>query len=84
MPPMTAMDSGPDSSTPVPMPSAGTSMAKMIVSDVIRIGRSRRGQASASAWSTPWPSARSWLVRSTSRIEFLATRPISRIRPTME
>ena len=52
IPPTTATASGPDSSTPVPIPSAGTIIAMMIVRDVMRMGRSRRGQASASASST--------------------------------
>ena len=49
---------------------------------VIRIGRSRIGPALSSASFDRQPSrGRSWLVRSTSRIAFLVTRPISITTP---
>ena len=58
--------------------------ARMMVSEVISTGRMRIGQASRSASSTLMPCSRRWLVRSTSRIEFFATRPISSTRPMPE
>ncbi len=57
-------------------------MAPMIVAtDVIRIGRSRMRPDSSAASTVSRPRSLSWLMYSTSRIEFLVTRPISRIMP---
>ena len=84
MPPMTAIDSGWLVSAPAPRPSAAGKRARMMVAEVISTGRMRIGQALRSAASTPSPSSRRWLVRSTSRIEFFATRPISSTRPIIE
>ena len=56
----------------------------MMVSEVITTGRMRVGHASRNASSMFMPWSRRWLVRSTSRIEFFATRPISSTRPMPE
>ena len=53
----------------------------IVATDVIRMGRSRIRPASSTASSVSMPRSFSWLVYSTSRIEFLVTRPISRIMP---
>ena len=84
MPPITASDSGALVSAPAPRPIAAGMSARMMVSEVITTGRMRVGQASRSASSTLMPCSRRWLVRSTSRIEFFATRPISSTRPMPE
>ena len=59
MPHTTAMARGPLVSEPAPVPMAAGKRAKMIVSDVIRIGRIRMGQASFNAVSISLPSLRS-------------------------
>ncbi len=84
MPPITATAIGALLSDPAPTPKAAGSIARMMVSDVIRMGRKRIGQASFKDCSMLLPSARRWLVRSTSRMEFLATRPINNTRPIIE
>ncbi|MNI54361.1 hypothetical protein D3C73_1092530 [compost metagenome] len=50
---------------------------------VIKIGRKRAWLASTSASLVSLPSAFKWLVKSTRIIAFLATRPISIIKPKM-
>ena len=52
-----------------------------VATEVIRIGRSRMRPASSAASIVAIPRSLSWLMYSTSRIEFLVTRPISRIMP---
>ena len=56
-------------------------MPKIIAAVVIMIGRSRVRPAVISAVRRSMPRPRSTLVKSTSRIAFLVTRPISMIRP---
>jgi len=81
-PPMTVMAMGWRKSLPVPRPIATGSMPRMSARVVIRMGRRRIGPATLSAWWMSIPRCRRILfVRSTSRIEFLVTRPKSRIRP---
>src|SRR5947208_316286 len=53
----------------------------IVATDVMRIGRSRMRPASSTAETVSSPRAFSWLVYSTSRIEFLLTKPISKIMP---
>src|SRR5688572_12536508 len=84
MPPITASESGLLVSAPAPRPMAAGMSARIMVSEVITTGRMRVGQASRSASSTLRPWSRRWLVRSTSKIEFFATRPISSTRPMPE
>jgi hypothetical protein len=84
MPPITAMASGWLVSLPAPKPSAAGARARITVIEVISTGRMRVGQALRRAASTFRPSPRRWLVRSTSRMEFLATRPISSTSPIIE
>ena len=50
---------------------------------VIRIGRRRTGPALRIASLTLMPSRTYWFVRSTSRIAFFVTRPISMTTPIM-
>src|SRR6266566_583751 len=53
----------------------------IVATDVMRIGRNRIRPASSTADIVSIPFAFSWFVYSTSRIEFLLTRPIRRIIP---
>src|SRR2546429_3301722 len=53
----------------------------IVATDVMRMGRSRMRPASSTAETVSSPRAFSWLVYSTSRIEFLLTKPISKIMP---
>ena len=59
-------------------------MPKIIASVVIRIGRSRTWPASRMRLAHALPSRMPWLVKSTSRIAFLVTRPISMMKPMIE
>ena len=76
-----AYPSGRRLSEPAPSPSAIGSAPMTVATDVMRIGRSRMRPASSAASIVSMPRSRSWLMYSTSRIEFLVTRPISRIMP---
>ena len=58
-------------------------MPKIMANVVMTIGRSRVVPARSSAWCLDSPCARAWFVKSTSRIAFLVTSPISMIRPIM-
>jgi hypothetical protein len=58
-------------------------MPKIIASVVITIGRKRVSPASTSAVLRSAPRARCWLAKSTSRIAFFVTKPMSRMRPIM-
>ena len=51
------------------------------VSEVSRIGKKRISPAFSMASSSPAPPSRSWLVKSTSRIEFLISMPTRAIMP---
>jgi len=66
----------------VTMCAAGGMAPAIVATEVIMIGRKRIGQAfkRASLTDNP-PSARDWLVKSPSRIEFFLTIPMSRINP---
>ena len=64
------------------MASAGGSAPAIVAIDVMRIGRSRIGQASSSASWRETPPARTWFVKSTSMIEFFFAIPTSRISPS--
>ena len=59
-------------------------MPKTIAAVVIMIGRIRTRPASSSASGTLAPRRRAWLAKSTSRIAFFVTRPISITRPIIE
>ena len=78
---MVAIEIGARNSPPSPRPMAEGSMPRIIAMVVIRIGRSRIGPALRMASSTGSPSRTYWFVRSTSRIAFLVTRPISITMP---
>ena len=78
---MTATAIGTLVSAPGPKASAGGTAAAMVAIEVISIGRSLMGQASISASLVDNPRFLTALVKSTSRIEFFFTIPISNIRP---
>ena len=59
------------------------SIPNTMASVVIRIGRSRVWPASSRASVSSFPSSRFWLVRSTSKMAFLATSPSIIISPRM-
>ena len=59
-------------------------MPKIMASVVIKIGRSRTRAASSSASVRSMPSSRARLAKSTKRMAFLVTRPISMITPITE
>ena len=80
-PPMTAIAIGTRVSAPGPKANAGGIDATIVVNDVINIGRKRIGHAVFNASIIDTPSARIWLVKSTSKIEFFFTSPIKRIIP---
>src|SRR5947199_176523 len=81
MPPTIAYPSGRRDADPAPSPIATGSAPMIVATDVIRMGRSRIRPASTAAATVSMPRAFSWLVYSTSRIEFLVTRPMRRIMP---
>ena len=58
-------------------------MPKIMASVVITMGRRRVEPALIRASLRGAPAARAWFVKSTSRIAFLVTRPISMMRPIM-
>ena len=62
---------------------AGGIAATMVAMEVIMMGRSRIGQAVKSDSSTSLPWLRTWLVKSTSKMEFFFTIPIKRMTPMM-
>src|SRR5690242_18752507 len=80
-PPTIAYPSGLRAAEPAPTPHATGTAPMIVATDVMRIGRSRIRPASRTAETVSSPRAFSWLVYSTSRIEFLLTRPISKIMP---
>src|SRR2546421_6362635 len=81
MPPTIAYPSGRREVEPAPTPII-TGIAPMIVdTDVMRIGRNRMRPDSSTAAMVSSPFALSWLAYSTSRIEFLVTRPMSSTMP---
>ena len=83
-PPITARAMGARISAPAPRAKARGSMPKIMARVVMTIGRSRVEPALMSARSRPRPcSRRAWLAKSTSRIAFLVTRPMSMMRPIM-
>ena len=83
-PPITARAIGARNSAPAPSASASGSMPKIIASVVITIGRSRIAPGvDERLVARSCPRSRAWLAKSTSRIAFLVTRPISRMRPIM-
>ena len=61
--------------------SASGSRPPIAVADVSRIGRKRISPACSMASSSGTPCSRSWLVKSTSRIEFLISMPTSATKP---
>ena len=83
MPPTMARAIGRWSSAPGPIARAGGSAPAMVAIEVMRIGRSRTGQACRSASRRDSPRSRIWFVKSTSRIEFFLAIPISRMIPSM-
>ena len=80
---MTARAIGARISAPAPIANASGSMPKIIASVVMTIGRRRVVPALSSASLRDMPSRRAWFVKSTSRIAFLVTSPISMMRPIM-
>ena len=81
MPPTMAYPSGRRDAEPAPSPMATGSAPMIVATDVMRIGRRRIRPASITADTVSIPRAFSWLVYSTSKIEFLVTRPMRRIMP---
>ena len=53
----------------------------MNASEVIKIGRSRRRQASRVAWASGWPSSCNCLANSTIKMAFLQASPTSTTKP---
>ena len=83
-PPMIARPIGAWISPPSFSASASGSMPKIIAAVVMMIGRIRTSPACSSASGTDRPARRPWLAKSTSRIAFFVTRPISITRPIIE
>ncbi len=81
IPQAVAIAIGARDSAPGPTPMAAGSTAKIRAIAVISTGRMRMGAALRIASRLSTPSSRSWLAKSTSRIEFLVTRPKSRMIP---
>ena len=61
--------------------SASGSRPPMAVAEVSRMGRKRISPACSMASSSGTPCSRSWLVKSTSRMEFLISMPTSATKP---
>jgi hypothetical protein len=59
-------------------------MPKIMAAVVMMIGRIRTRPACSSASGTERPARRPWLAKSTSRMAFLVTRPISITSPIIE
>ena len=83
MPPMMARPIGAWISPPSLKARASGSMPKTMAIVVMMMGRMRISPACSSASVTVAPALRAWLAKSTSRIAFLVTRPISITRPIM-
>ena len=83
MPPMMARPIGAWISPPSLKASASGSMPKTMAMVVMMIGRMRIRPACSTASTMPAPALRAWLAKSTSRMAFLVTRPISITRPIM-
>ncbi len=80
-PPITARAIGARISPPDPTPSASGSMPKIIAAVVMMMGRRRVRPAWMMAARRSRPRPRSTFVKSTSRMAFFVTRPISMMRP---
>ena len=78
---MTVMAIGPRISAPSPRPSAIGVSPRMVVSVVIRMGRSRIWPAATIASALAIPSRRSRLMQSTSTMAFFTTIPASITTP---
>ncbi len=63
---------------------ASGNMPKTMAAVVMMMGRMRIKPACSSASGTLAPSRRAWLAKSTSRMAFLVTRPISITSPIIE
>jgi hypothetical protein len=83
IPPMSAMAMGRCVSAPAPRARAGGMAPAMVEAEVMRMGRSRMGQACMMAACRSTPRSRIWLVKSTSMIEFFFAMPMSRMSPSM-
>ena len=81
MPLKTAMPSVLRISAPAPLARTRGTTPRMKAKDVMRIGRSRKRQASTVASTRPLPLSWSCLANSTIRIAFLAASPISTTKP---
>jgi hypothetical protein len=80
-PPITAVAIGERKSLSPPQPAATGSMPAIMATVVITMGRARLCPASRIAVSRGLPARISSMAKSTSRIEFLATMPISISNP---
>ena len=83
-PPMIARPIGACVSPLSPKPSASGNMPKIIAAVVIRMGRRRTCPAVSSASCSDAPLRRERLAKSTSRIAFLVTKPISITKPIID
>ena len=83
MPPMMARPMGAWISPPSLKARASGSMPKTMAMVVMMMGRMRMRPAWSSASATLAPALRAWLAKSTSRMAFLVTSPISITRPIM-
>ena len=83
-PPMIARPIGACCSPPSPKPNASGSMPPIIAAVVIKIGRRRTCPASSNDASSAPPARRERFAKSTSRIAFFVTRPISMMKPMIE
>ena len=71
-------------SLPSVIAKASGTMPKIMARVVIRMGRRRTRAASSSAAPRSMPSSRARLAKSTSKMAFLVTSPMSMITPMME
>jgi hypothetical protein len=83
-PPITAWPMGARCSEPSVSAKASGTMPKTIASVVIRIGRSRTRAACSRACVRSMPASRDRMAKSTSRMAFFVTSPISMTMPMME
>ena len=93
-PPITAWPMGARCSEPSLRAKASGTMPKIMASVVIRMGRNRtRAAISRASWrdmpATGWPSSPVWssrarMAKSTNKMAFLVTSPISMMTPMME
>ena len=81
---MTTAAMGARSSEPAPLWNSSGSSAKTSAAVVIRIGRRRRRPAWIRASLRSYPCSMSWSVKSTIRMAFLVTMPVSRMTPSSE